>query len=102
MNQVFHYNIKPLNILFCLLPLRVNVTVGPPEERPMISGMHTVADIFCCCCGQMVGWKYESAHDDSQKYKEGKFILERGGIIDRMDSEFYIDTRTSTSDTEDA
>nr|GMD90200.1 protein yippee-like At5g53940 [Ipomoea batatas] len=63
----------------------VNVTVGPPEERPMISGMHT-----------------ESAHDDSQKYKEGKFILERGGIIDRMDSEFYIDTRTSTSDTEDA
>nr|GMD92490.1 protein yippee-like At5g53940 [Ipomoea batatas] len=44
----------------------------------------------------------ESAHDDSQKYKEGKFILERGGIIDRMDSEFYIDTRTSTSDTEDA
>ncbi|XP_019154146.1 PREDICTED: protein yippee-like At5g53940 isoform X2 [Ipomoea nil] len=80
----------------------VNVTVGPPEDRPMISGMHTVADIFCCCCGQMVGWKYESAHDDSQKYKEGKFILERGGIIDRMDTEFYIDTRASTSDTEDA
>ncbi|CAH9142080.1 unnamed protein product [Cuscuta epithymum] len=68
---------------------------------PMLSGMHTVADIFCCCCGQIVGWKYESAHDSSQKYKEGKFVLERGRIIDRMDSEFYIDTRPSTSDAEE-
>jgi len=24
----------------------------------MLSGLHTVADIFCCCCGQIVGWKY--------------------------------------------
>ncbi|CAH9100001.1 unnamed protein product [Cuscuta europaea] len=80
----------------------VNITVGPPEDRPMLSGMHTVADIFCCCCGQIVGWKYqESAHDSSQKYKEGKFVLERGRIIDRMDSEFYIDTRPSTSDAEE-
>lgn len=37
---------------------RVNVTVGTHEERMMLSGMHTVADIFCCCCGQILGWKY--------------------------------------------
>ncbi|KAA8523934.1 hypothetical protein F0562_010357 [Nyssa sinensis] len=71
----------------------VNITVGPQEERIMISGVHTVADIFCCCCGQMVGWKYEAAHETSQKYKEGKFVLERGRIIDGIDSEFYINTR---------
>ncbi|KAK1405122.1 hypothetical protein POM88_004727 [Heracleum sosnowskyi] len=79
----------------------VNLTVGPPEERMMLSGMHTVADIFCCCCGQIVGWKYEAAHERSQKYKEGKFVLERVRIIDGLDSEFYIDTNPSISDAED-
>lgn len=37
---------------------RVNVTVGVEEERMMISGMHTVADVFCCSCGHLLGWKY--------------------------------------------
>ncbi|XP_060176415.1 protein yippee-like [Lycium barbarum] len=55
----------------------VNVTVGEKEERLMMTGMHTVVDIFCVGCGSIVGWKYEAAHDKTQKYKEGKFILER-------------------------
>ncbi|KAF9672775.1 hypothetical protein SADUNF_Sadunf11G0079300 [Salix dunnii] len=38
----------------------VNITVGVLEERMMLSGMHTVADIFCCCCGGIIGWKYDS------------------------------------------
>ncbi|GAU29677.1 hypothetical protein TSUD_53280 [Trifolium subterraneum] len=82
----------------------VNTTIGTPEERVMLSGLHTVADIFCCCCGQIVGWKYESAHEKSQKYKEGKFVLERGRIVDDVDfsTEFYIDSHVSMSDGEDA
>ncbi|KAG5546192.1 hypothetical protein RHGRI_018391 [Rhododendron griersonianum] len=83
-----------------IMPM-VNITYGPHEERMMLSGMHTVVDIFCCCCGQIVGWKYESAQEKSQKYKEGKFVLERGRILDGVDSEFYIDTRPSLSDAED-
>ncbi|WOL02015.1 hypothetical protein Cni_G10734 [Canna indica] len=55
----------------------VNVTCGLKEARMMLTGMHTVADIFCVGCGSIVGWKYETAHEKSQKYKEGKFILER-------------------------
>ncbi|KAG5546193.1 hypothetical protein RHGRI_018391 [Rhododendron griersonianum] len=43
----------------------------------------------------------ESAQEKSQKYKEGKFVLERGRILDGVDSEFYIDTRPSLSDAED-
>ncbi|KAH9797089.1 protein yippee-like [Citrus sinensis] len=39
----------------------VNIMLGPQEERLMLSGMHTVEDIFCCCCGQIVGWKYVSS-----------------------------------------
>ncbi|XP_051115123.1 protein yippee-like At5g53940 isoform X2 [Andrographis paniculata] len=77
----------------------VNITIGAQEERVMLSGMHTVADIFCCWCGQLLGWNYEK----SQKHKEGKFVLERWRIVDGLDSEFYIDTHpTTTSDVEDA
>ncbi|XP_004305129.1 PREDICTED: protein yippee-like [Fragaria vesca subsp. vesca] len=59
----------------------VNVTDGEKEERIMITGLHTVVDIFCVSCGSVVGWKYESAYDEGQKYKEGKFILERFKIL---------------------
>ncbi|XP_025885788.2 protein yippee-like [Solanum lycopersicum] len=55
----------------------VNITSGEIENRMMMTGMHTVADIFCICCGSNVGWKYETAHEMSQKYKEGKSVLER-------------------------
>ncbi|CAA3022997.1 Hypothetical predicted protein [Olea europaea subsp. europaea] len=59
----------------------VNVTVGEKEDRIMITGVHTVADIFCTGCGSIVGWKYEAAHEESQKYKEGKVILERFMVL---------------------
>ncbi|KAJ8769447.1 hypothetical protein K2173_002937 [Erythroxylum novogranatense] len=55
----------------------VNTSMGKLEERMMMTGMHTVADIFCVRCGSIVGWKYETAHEKGQKYKEGKSVLER-------------------------
>ncbi|KNA07315.1 hypothetical protein SOVF_173060 [Spinacia oleracea] len=55
----------------------VNVSVGEKEERLMMTGLHTVVDIFCVGCGSLMGWKYEAAYEVSQKYKEGKYILER-------------------------
>lgn len=36
----------------------VNVNVGEKEERMMMTGLHTVVDIFCVGCGSIVGWKY--------------------------------------------
>ncbi|GKA05338.1 yippee-like protein, partial [Tanacetum coccineum] len=54
-----------------------NVTVGVKEDRMMMTGLHTVADIFCVKCGSVVGWTYETAHEKNQKYKEGKSVLER-------------------------
>ncbi|KAL2331397.1 hypothetical protein Fmac_018978 [Flemingia macrophylla] len=46
----------------------------------------------------------ESAHEKSQKYKEGKFVLERARIVDVADfsTEFYIDSRACMSDGDDA
>ncbi len=36
----------------------VNVTWGPKEERLLITGVHTVADIYCTSCNTVLGWKY--------------------------------------------
>ncbi|XP_057442535.1 protein yippee-like At3g08990 [Lotus japonicus] len=59
----------------------VNVTTGEKESRNMLTGKHIVVDISCAGCRSIVGWKYETAQDMSQKYKEGKFILERYKLL---------------------
>ncbi|XP_073960697.1 protein yippee-like F37A8.5 [Choristoneura fumiferana] len=60
---------------------RVNVGCGPAEERVLLTGLHAVADIYCDCCKTMLGWKYEHAFESSQKYKEGKFIIELAHMV---------------------
>lgn len=55
----------------------VNITTGPPEDRLLITGLHSVCDIFCKRCDKLVGWTYTKAYEPSQKYKEGKFIIEK-------------------------
>ncbi|CAN6282989.1 unnamed protein product, partial [Urochloa humidicola] len=55
----------------------VNITLGPNEVRKFTTGFHTVNDIYCICCQEIIGWRYEKAYEESQKYKEGKFIMER-------------------------
>ncbi|CAA2981633.1 Hypothetical predicted protein [Olea europaea subsp. europaea] len=57
-----------------------NIKVGTAEERMMFTGMQTV-----------------TAHEQSQKYKEGKFVLDRGMIVDGDESEFNIDTHPTRS-----
>jgi hypothetical protein len=46
----------------------------------MSSGLHTVCDVFCNFCLKRLGWKYERAYDEKNKFKEGKYILERALI----------------------
>ena len=59
----------------------VNQTLGPKEDRILITGLHTVCDIYCNCCHSILGWKYEEAFEESQKYKEGKFIIEKVKMV---------------------
>jgi len=54
----------------------VNVLEGKLETRTMTTGMHAVRDIYCVECKRVMGWKYEKAYEESQRYKEGKYILE--------------------------
>uniref|UniRef100_A0A3Q0RF67 Protein yippee-like n=1 Tax=Amphilophus citrinellus TaxID=61819 RepID=A0A3Q0RF67_AMPCI len=62
-------------------PQMVNVGCGPAEERVLLTGLHAVADIYCENCKTTLGWKYEHAFESSQKYKEGKFIIELAHMI---------------------
>ena len=55
----------------------VNITFGKIEDRILITGLHSVCDIFCKRCKTMVGWTYARAYEASQKYKEKKFIIEK-------------------------
>uniref|UniRef100_A0A1B0C8P9 Protein yippee-like n=1 Tax=Lutzomyia longipalpis TaxID=7200 RepID=A0A1B0C8P9_LUTLO len=59
----------------------VNVACGQAEERVLLTGLHAVADIYCECCKTPLGWKYEHAFESSQKYKEGKYIIELAHMI---------------------
>ncbi|XP_060215588.1 protein yippee-like At4g27745 [Lycium barbarum] len=59
----------------------MNVVIGLKEDRHLMTGLHTVADVKCSDCGEVLGWKYERAYDESQQYKEGKFVLEKFKIV---------------------
>ncbi|KAF8528067.1 yippee-like protein [Hysterangium stoloniferum] len=60
----------------------VNIYTLEAQERPMTTGLHVVRDICCVKCQTVLGWKYDRAYEESQKYKEGKFILERALLVD--------------------
>jgi hypothetical protein len=84
-----------MSYVFLLIPFSVNVNTSAAEERILLTGLHEVADIYCECCKTLLGWKYvniyyiikkkrefffafikEHAFETSQKYKEGKYIIE--------------------------
>ncbi|KAI9463675.1 yippee zinc-binding/DNA-binding /Mis18, centromere assembly-domain-containing protein [Lactarius psammicola] len=64
-----------------LMHSAVNLRMGNKEDRPLLTGVHTVADVFCVGCGDRLGWYYHKASDQSQKYKEGKYLLERERLV---------------------
>ena len=101
-----------------LFAAAANVQLGPKEERILMTGLHTVADVYCSECTSRLGWKYLEAFETrcarralqgsatflfppcptpapliasafrssvsvrSQKYKEGKFILEKSRFVE--------------------
>ena len=43
----------------------------------MLTGRHIVRDVTCKKCDTKLGWVYEFATEENQRYKEGRVILER-------------------------
>lgn len=70
----------------------INVSCGPSVQRELNTGAHSVADIFCTNCGTTIGWKYEKAFVETQKYKEGKFIIELAHVV-RENRHLQLDKR---------
>ncbi|KAF9446219.1 yippee-domain-containing protein [Macrolepiota fuliginosa MF-IS2] len=64
-----------------LMHSATNIKFGRREDRALLTGVHTVADVFCLGCNERVGWFYHKAADYSQKYKEGKYLLERERLV---------------------
>ncbi|RVW14489.1 Protein yippee-like [Vitis vinifera] len=59
----------------------MNIVVGEKEEKQLITGLFTIANISCSNCGEVMGWKYVQAYEPRERYKEGKFIIERAKIV---------------------
>ena len=43
----------------------------------LITGLHTVCDVYCSDCGEPLGWKYLKAYEETQNYKVGKIVLQK-------------------------
>ena len=46
-----------------LFTIATNVELGPKEERVLMTGLHSVSDIFCTSCQARLGWKYLEAFE---------------------------------------
>ncbi|AWP20260.1 Protein yippee-like [Scophthalmus maximus] len=55
----------------------VNLQHSEVQDRVMLTGRHMVRDVSCKNCNSKLGWMYEFATEESQRYKEGRVILER-------------------------
>ena len=46
-------------------------------QKFMLTGHHFVRDVYCKKCQCRLGWMYEFASEDTQRYKEARTILEK-------------------------
>ena len=58
------------------------VNFSDAQERVMLTGRHIVRDVSCKNCDTKLGWIYEFATEENQRYKEGKVILERALVTE--------------------
>ena len=49
----------------------------------MLTGRHWVRDVYCKKCEEKLGWMYEFAMEEQQRYKESRVILERALVKER-------------------
>jgi len=62
--------------LSCPPPSRINVRYDRPSIQLMTSGAYTIQEVICLVCTAYLGWKMIRAHERSERWKEGKHILE--------------------------
>jgi hypothetical protein len=53
-----------------------NIFFGNAEEKLLMTGRHVVRDIFCRICETGFGWTYDFAHEERERHKVAKFVIE--------------------------
>ena len=66
----------------------------------MLTGKHMVRDVGCKNCTAKLGWIYEFAVEETQRYKEGKVILERALVNETQSFEDTEASSTHSGDTD--
>ncbi|ORC90707.1 zinc-binding protein (Yippee) [Trypanosoma theileri] len=60
----------------CLVSRCFNYYFGPQEEKQLLTGVHIVRDVYCSNCDSYLGWTYDFAHEEKERYKTNRFVLE--------------------------
>lgn len=76
----------------------VNLQYSEVQDRVMLTGRHMVRDVSCKNCNSKLGWIYEFATEDSQRYKEGRVILERALVRESEGFEEHVPSDNSWRD----
>ncbi|KAL1703236.1 hypothetical protein EV121DRAFT_271246 [Schizophyllum commune] len=53
-----------------------NVRVSQPVVQLMVTGAHTMQEVMCRHCNAYLGWYIVRAHEETEKWKEGCFLVE--------------------------
>ncbi|THU87703.1 hypothetical protein K435DRAFT_711169 [Dendrothele bispora CBS 962.96] len=69
----------------CLFTEIHNAQLWSPKVRLMASGAHTVQELSCAKCSCYLGFKILRAHDRSERWKEGHYLLELEKLAARSD-----------------
>ncbi|KAF9268890.1 hypothetical protein L218DRAFT_970140 [Marasmius fiardii PR-910] len=78
-----------------------HVRLAAPRVRLMATGAHTMQEITCLHCSSYLGWKINRAHDRSEQWKEGHYLLELENLLAEMSSPRIRDD-SSSSDSDDS
>ncbi|KAF5326545.1 hypothetical protein D9611_000234 [Ephemerocybe angulata] len=62
-----------------------NVHIAKPGIQLMATGAHTMSEINCGSCHTYLGWKIVRAYEESERWKEGKFLLELESLYAQPD-----------------
>ncbi|CAG5866585.1 unnamed protein product [Menidia menidia] len=92
--RAFLFN-KPINQAPGSTPQVVNLQYSEVQDRVMLTGRHMVRDVSCKNCNSKLGWIYEFATEDSQRYKEGRVILERALVRESEGFEEHVPSDNS-------
>ena len=63
------------------------------QQKFMLTGRHFVRDVNCKKCQCRLGWMYEFASKDTERYKEARIILEKALLTEKcgIEDEDFMD-----------